>query len=147
MIAVPAAACVASLWPLLSTGSSGEQTDRTSPRPLRRPAWLATGLVAAGCLGLVTCELLASQRLTRESAQSRFLLRLAERDPDVKVFHAGTKRREDGAVVTAGGRVLTVVATGATLAEARDKAYRNVERIRFQGVHYRRDIGVSRGEA
>ena len=68
-------------------------------------------------------------------------------DADVQVFHAGTKRREDGAIVTAGGRVLTVVATGATLSEAREKAYRNVERIRFQGVHYRRDISVSRGEA
>jgi len=68
-------------------------------------------------------------------------------DADVQVFHAGTKRRDDGALVTAGGRVLTVVATGGTLAEAREKAYRNVERIRFQGVHYRRDIGVSRGEA
>jgi len=68
-------------------------------------------------------------------------------DPDVQVFHAGTKRRDDGVVVTAGGRVLTVVATGATLGEAREKAYRNVERIRFQGVHYRRDIGAGRGEA
>jgi phosphoribosylamine--glycine ligase len=68
-------------------------------------------------------------------------------DADVQVFHAGTKRRDDGALVTAGGRVLTVVATGATLSEAREKAYRNVERIRFQGAHYRRDIGVSRGEA
>jgi phosphoribosylamine--glycine ligase len=72
---------------------------------------------------------------------------LDEVDADVQVFHAGTKRREDGVVVTAGGRVLTVVATGATLADAREKAYRNVERIRFQGVHYRRDIGIGRGEA
>jgi len=72
---------------------------------------------------------------------------LDEVDPDVQVFHAGTKRRDDGVVVTAGGRVLTVVATGATLTEAREKAYRNVERIRFQGVHYRRDIGAGRGEA
>ncbi len=72
---------------------------------------------------------------------------LDEVDSDVEVFHAGTKLRDDGAVVTAGGRVLTVVAMGATLADAREKAYRNVERIRFQGVHYRRDIGISRGEA
>jgi phosphoribosylamine--glycine ligase len=72
---------------------------------------------------------------------------LDEVGADVQIFHAGTKRRDDGALVTAGGRVLTVVATGATLAEARQKAYRNVERIRFQGLHYRRDIGVSRGEA
>jgi len=72
---------------------------------------------------------------------------LDEVESDVQVFHAGTKRRDDGILVTAGGRVLTVVATGTTLAEAREKAYRNVERIRFQGAHYRRDIGVSRGEA
>ena len=68
---------------------------------------------------------------------------LAEIDPDVLVFQAGTRRRDDGALVTAGGRVLTVAAAGATLAEAREKAYRNVERIRFQGRHYRQDIGVA----
>ncbi|MCH7719222.1 MAG: phosphoribosylamine--glycine ligase, partial [Chloroflexi bacterium] len=68
---------------------------------------------------------------------------LAEIDPDVLVFQAGTRRRDDGALVTAGGRVLTVAAAGATLAEAREKAYRNVERIRFQGRHYRRDIGMA----
>ena len=68
---------------------------------------------------------------------------LAEIDPDVLVFQAGTRRRDDGTLVTAGGRVLTVAAAGATLAEAREKAYRNVERIRFQGRHYRRDIGVA----
>ena len=68
---------------------------------------------------------------------------LAELDSDVLVFQAGTRRRDDGALVTAGGRVLTVAATGATLAEARAKAYRNVERIRFQGRQYRHDIGVA----
>jgi phosphoribosylamine--glycine ligase len=65
---------------------------------------------------------------------------LDELDPDVLVFHAGT-RTEDGKLVTGGGRVLTIVASGPTLAKARDTAYRNVERVRFQGVHYRRDIG------
>lgn len=68
-------------------------------------------------------------------------------DPDVLVFHAGTRRRDDGALVTAGGRVLTVAALGASLEEAREKAYRNVERIRFQGAHYRRDIGAARQPA
>jgi phosphoribosylamine---glycine ligase len=67
---------------------------------------------------------------------------LDEIDDDVLVFHAGTKRDADGRLVTAGGRVLTVVAEGASLAEARDKAYRNCGRIRFEGVHYRRDIGA-----
>lgn len=68
-------------------------------------------------------------------------------DADVQVFHAGTRRLESGEFVTAGGRVLSVVATGGTLAEARAKAYANVERIRFEGVHYRRDIGLQDGEA
>jgi phosphoribosylamine--glycine ligase len=67
---------------------------------------------------------------------------LADVDPDVRVFQAGSRRREDGALVTSGGRVLSVVATSATLAEARAKAYANVERIHFEGMHYRRDIGI-----
>jgi phosphoribosylamine--glycine ligase len=63
-------------------------------------------------------------------------------DPDVVVFHAGTRRQKDGTLVTAGGRVLGVTATGATLSAARAKAYDNVARIRFDGSHYRRDIGL-----
>jgi phosphoribosylamine--glycine ligase len=63
-------------------------------------------------------------------------------DPDVRVFHAGTRLEPDGTLVTVGGRVLNVVATGRTLAEAREKAYANVERIHFEGMHYRRDIGT-----
>jgi phosphoribosylamine--glycine ligase len=67
---------------------------------------------------------------------------LEDVDDDVVVFHAGTRRREDGTVVTAGGRVLGVTATGPTLEAARQKAYANVERIHFEGAHYRRDIGL-----
>ena len=66
---------------------------------------------------------------------------LSDIDSDALVFHAGTRRTDDGALVTAGGRVLTVAATGDTFAVARAKAYRNVERIQFEGIHYRRDIG------
>lgn len=60
----------------------------------------------------------------------------------VVVFHAGTRRNEDGALVTAGGRVLSVTALGPTLEAARKKAYESVERIHFEGAHYRRDIGL-----
>jgi phosphoribosylamine--glycine ligase len=60
-------------------------------------------------------------------------------DPDVLVFQAGTKQEARG-LVTNGGRVLTVVATGETVAEARAKAYANVERIHFEGAQYRRDV-------
>ena len=67
---------------------------------------------------------------------------LEDVDDDVVVFHAGTRRREDGTLVTAGGRVLGVTATGPTLEAARRKAYANVERIHFEGAHYRRDIGL-----
>ncbi len=68
--------------------------------------------------------------------------------PEVKVFHAGT-RRDDGGVVTDGGRVLCVTALGATVAEARDRAYRAVDRIHWKDAYWRRDIGcraIARGE-
>jgi phosphoribosylamine--glycine ligase len=65
---------------------------------------------------------------------------LDELDPDVMAFHAGTAQSDRG-LVTSGGRVLTVVASGATLAEARTRAYENVRRIRFSDAHYRTDIG------
>jgi len=61
--------------------------------------------------------------------------------PDVKVFHGGTKR--DGSkILTDGGRVLGVTALGNTLAEAQKLAYRAMEMIHFEGIHYRRDIGA-----
>lgn len=58
------------------------------------------------------------------------------------VLHAGTRRREDGAVVSAGGRVLSVVGTGADLAAARQDAYRRVVEIKLPGSHYRSDIAL-----
>lgn len=62
-------------------------------------------------------------------------------DPDVRVFHAGT-RSEGGQVVTSGGRTLTVVARGKTIREARERAYDNVRRIHFKDAHYRTDIAL-----
>jgi phosphoribosylamine--glycine ligase len=59
--------------------------------------------------------------------------------PNVKVFHAGTKRERD-LVVSDGGRVLAVTALGDTLAEAKANAYEAVGRIHFQGAFYRKDI-------
>ena len=64
---------------------------------------------------------------------------LDDLDKDILVFHAGTKL-ESGQVLTNGGRVLTVVAMGKTLAEARQKVYANIPRIHFEGCHYRQDI-------
>jgi phosphoribosylamine--glycine ligase len=63
----------------------------------------------------------------------------ATQPPDTKVFHAGTKI-DGGQVVSAGGRVLTVCALGDDIVEARARAYAAVDRIRFAGMQYRRDI-------
>ena len=65
----------------------------------------------------------------------------AERIEGVRVFHAGTEERE-GAVVTNGGRILTVTGTGRDLAEARERAYAGVDAISWRGMHHRRDIGA-----
>jgi phosphoribosylamine--glycine ligase len=64
----------------------------------------------------------------------------ADAMPLVKVFHAGT-RMQDGQLVTDGGRVLGITALGNTIADARKRAYAAIEKISFQGMHYRRDIG------
>jgi phosphoribosylamine---glycine ligase len=59
------------------------------------------------------------------------------------VFHAGTTRNQGHDVVTAGGRVLTVVGMGTSIPEARLHAYAAAEQINFEGAFYRRDIGAS----
>ena len=61
-------------------------------------------------------------------------------DRDILVFHAGTTVKEGA--VTNGGRVLTVVAKGKTLTDARNRVYANMPRIHFEGCHYRRDIAA-----
>jgi phosphoribosylamine--glycine ligase len=67
---------------------------------------------------------------------------LDDLDHDVVVFHAAT-RLENGRYVTNGGRVLGVTTTAPTFAEARAKVYANIERIHFDGMHYRTDIGAA----
>jgi phosphoribosylamine--glycine ligase len=59
------------------------------------------------------------------------------------VLHAGTRRRDDGAIVSAGGRVLSVVGTGVDLVAARKQAYQRVEQVHLPGGHFRSDIGLS----
>lgn len=62
------------------------------------------------------------------------------------VLHAGTARRDDGAVVSSGGRVLSVVGVGDDLAAARDAAYARIGSIRLPGSHFRSDIGLAAQE-
>ncbi|MFC1966793.1 phosphoribosylamine--glycine ligase [Chloroflexota bacterium] len=66
-------------------------------------------------------------------------------DKDIMVFHAGTELGSDGEVLTSGGRVLTVVAMGKTIAQSREKVYANIPRINFEGCHYRTDIAEIKG--
>jgi phosphoribosylamine--glycine ligase len=114
---------------------------------------LAPLLAAAAqrALGRTTCRLssgrlvgvvLASRGYPETSESGRPIAGIAEaeRIPGVTVYHAGTATR-DGRLVTAGGRVLTVVGRGAGMADAIATAYAGVNCITFEGMQYRRDIG------
>ena len=61
---------------------------------------------------------------------------------EAEVFHAGTKKLADGTLVTNGGRVLGLSVTADTLRGAIDGAYAAAEKINFEDMHYRRDIGA-----
>ena len=63
--------------------------------------------------------------------------------PGVEVFHAGTKADGSGAIVSAGGRVLSVTAHGTDLNQARERAYSALELISLDGAHFRRDIALA----
>jgi phosphoribosylamine--glycine ligase len=94
--------------------------------------------------GSAVCVVLASEGYPREVVLGRRIAGLdaAARDPDVVVFHAGTRRQADGSFVTAGGRVLGVTARGDSAAVARERAYRAVDQITFEGCQFRRDIAA-----
>ena len=68
-------------------------------------------------------------------------LETASGDPQLKIFHAGT-RREGGRLIADGGRVLGVTALGGDIASARDRAYAAVDRIDWPEGFCRRDIGT-----
>jgi phosphoribosylamine--glycine ligase len=61
---------------------------------------------------------------------------------DIMVFHSGTKTDGNSRIITDGGRVLTVVAAGKTITEARDKVYQNLPIINFANCYYRKDIAA-----
>lgn len=86
------------------------------------------------------CVGLASGGYPGSYEKGKVITGLTDVEPDVIVFHAGTKFDGDD-IVTNGGRVLGVTALGTTNDEARAKAFENVKKISFEGMHYRRDIG------
>jgi len=93
--------------------------------------------------GFAVCIVLASGGYPGKYEKGKEITGIeeAEKIPDVVVFHAGTAIK-DGQLVTAGGRVLGVTATGETLKMALDRAYQAVRLIRFDGMQYRKDIGA-----
>jgi phosphoribosylamine--glycine ligase len=115
------------LTPLLWAAASG--TLRTGRVALHPHRYVGVVLAAKGYPGSVV----AGQRIDG-------LDRVAAECPDVSVFHAGVKE-EDGVLVAAGGRVMTVVAGSATFDAAIERAYSAVRLIHFDGMQYRTDIG------
>lgn len=86
------------------------------------------------------CVVLASEGYPESSSSGDRISGLGNLPSGVFIFHAGTEERE-GDFYTAGGRVLNVVGTGASVIEARAQAYAAVEQIHFDGMQYRTDIG------
>ena len=89
------------------------------------------------------CVVMASGGYPGSYAKGKSISGLAQagRLPNTKVFHAGTARTGEE-ILTNGGRVLGVTAWAKTLTDARASAYAAVERIQFEGAHFRRDIAV-----
>lgn len=107
----------------------------------------ATGTLDEASLGWdprhACCVVLAQHGYPGESKKGAVITGLDEAErAGALVFHASSTRNERGEVVSGGGRVLSVVALGDTLAEARERANAAAEMVRFEGKVYRRDIGA-----
>lgn len=89
------------------------------------------------CVGVV----LAAQGYPGSHKIGLSITGLNDVDSNVLIFHAGTAS-ENGTIYTAGGRVLTVVATDTTISKARERVYANIPRIRFDNCYYRKDIAA-----
>ena len=90
----------------------------------------------------VVCVVMAAKGYP-DSPLEGSIIRGAEQDfgPHVQIFHAGTRRRDDGSLVAAGGRVLNICAEGRDIVEARERAYAAVRKIDWPGGFSRSDIG------
>ena len=90
--------------------------------------------------GACVCVVLASGGYPENYEKGKEIV-VGDLDEGVVLCHAGTAKK-DGKLVTSGGRVLGVCAKGENLEEARTKAYANVEKVNFDKMHYRKDIGI-----
>jgi len=92
-------------------------------------------ICSGSCVGVI----LASQGYPGSYASGKLITGLEDLEADTLVFHAGTAK-DQGKLVTAGGRVLAVVCRGESIARAVARVYREVEKVHFAGMHYRKDI-------
>ena len=87
------------------------------------------------------CVMLTSGGYPHKYENGKIITGLENIDEDIVVFHSATKF-SDKNIVTNGGRVIGITAKGISLEEASDKVYKNIEKIKFEGMHYRTDIGI-----
>lgn len=116
------------LYEILVKAATGRLADLEPPEFDERP-----------CMGVVMAS--GGYPGAYQSGKPMYGMEDADALAGVTVFHAGTRRREDGGLSTAGGRVLCVAALGSDFQAARDAAYGGVSRIRWEGAYYRTDIG------
>jgi phosphoribosylamine--glycine ligase len=93
--------------------------------------------------GSSACVVLANRGYPGKHETGAIIEGLSEAvtDESVQIFHAGTTKSSGGEFLATGGRVLGVTATGITLDEALNRCYRAVEKVKWDGMQYRRDIG------
>lgn len=89
----------------------------------------------------VVCVMLTSGGYPDDYEKGKVITGLENLDEDIVVFHSGTKML-DGNLVTNGGRVIGLTASADSVEEAAKKVYKNIEKINFEGMHYRTDIGM-----
>lgn len=87
------------------------------------------------------CVMLTSGGYPESYEKGKIITGLDKVDEDIVIFHSGTKIINNK-LVTNGGRVIGISAKGNSLEEASKKVYENIEKIKFEGMHYRTDIGV-----
>ena len=109
---------------LIEQALSGNMPDKADTKP-----------------GAAVCVVVASEGYPGKYVKAKPITGLEGLDEDIILFHAGTITDTAGQLVSAGGRVLNVVATGETVPAAAERVYANLPRIDFPGSFYRKDIG------
>lgn len=87
------------------------------------------------------CVMLTSGGYPEDYEKGKVITGFEDLDEDIVVFHSGTKII-DGNLVTNGGRVIGITTSAESVEEAAKKVYKNIEKINFEGMHYRTDIGI-----